>query len=1007
MFKNFLPIKFLKRRGQVLVFYALLIPLLFLFAGVGMDLGWYYLNVSRLQNAADAAVLAGAYKLVEQDEFSNYFVKVLRNPPGDIMEYEKVRFNTFVEDLNMADGEEEAKRYSGKNLGHIVAGDTIKVFDDWNTSANTDRHEVTLSAALYAKIADAQWNENGIRYYGVTLKEKVTHLFLRNFEPMDATVTAYVMLQPHDVDLITVIKELEDNNVIANWEYQNKYHDASVKWNHYRQTGTNNAGNSGQKTVSYVAGEYFRTETVNVEVKKGDGNNNGFKGTKNHSSGQSTGANGNKYYDETQVDSLNIDFNQDIATKFLTDWDLGADLPAGITKVTYKTDAMDGWDENNGYDLRIQGLINFRDAWKNRNLMDEDTSNDLDPDPLWVRIESDPWWAGSIAPYIGNPGWNSVRQMIISIDKSNTESTDHAFKFTNDKKKVDNNISAGVGDFDGYKIEGGLAYKYRPFFIFYKGPEVYEEGNDVRKSQPVILNLNADWNGILYAPNSPVVILGNQKKLTGFVIAKEFVQLKTKEDYTSNGYKEYQDKNGKPILVKSEDIFSENELNTEYPTADYKKETDDNGTIYFKEWKKLAKHFIVEAQYVKGMSGYNDNNYVAALKKYRTVYDADLKDYRAVTDADIVEIQFPEKDSFEAENNHQTYHVVAADLLDESDISTTELDKQSDKSTFTKAEYAPVIVKATGETKYIAKINLPYVRMYTMKNGDNYPYVPVCDLKVTQGFPSNIYSVNGATLADDTNNIYSGQYVTADYRTRLTTEPNLLVDEADKNWKIKDLWKVVATKYGNMEWYKYYDSTAEAQITKTDDNGMKYFISLSEETEVTNYNQDPAITATYIKIGNDAYISDGLSSYYTYYDYQTNQDGIDVDKGNLQKVIHLVMDNKGNVQTKPLDEGSTEQITDSYKFQPEDTGWNKKTKDLETGEKTKDYRIQEYEVLYHKSAFNLSEESRYSYFQIPSLKRVNYRYMNVDELNKTSEKTGSDWDVEDMFFTTRRANWID
>ena len=71
MFKNFLPIKFLKRRGQVLVFYALLIPLLFLFAGVGMDLGWYYLNVSRLQNAADAAVLAGAYKLVEQDEFSN------------------------------------------------------------------------------------------------------------------------------------------------------------------------------------------------------------------------------------------------------------------------------------------------------------------------------------------------------------------------------------------------------------------------------------------------------------------------------------------------------------------------------------------------------------------------------------------------------------------------------------------------------------------------------------------------------------------------------------------------------------------------------------------------------------------------------------------------------------------------------------------------------------------------------------------------------------------------
>ncbi|MBR0290161.1 MAG: pilus assembly protein, partial [Selenomonadaceae bacterium] len=52
--------KHFKQRGQVLVLYALLIPLLFLFAGVGLDLGWYSLNVSRLQNAADAAALAGA-----------------------------------------------------------------------------------------------------------------------------------------------------------------------------------------------------------------------------------------------------------------------------------------------------------------------------------------------------------------------------------------------------------------------------------------------------------------------------------------------------------------------------------------------------------------------------------------------------------------------------------------------------------------------------------------------------------------------------------------------------------------------------------------------------------------------------------------------------------------------------------------------------------------------------------------------------------------------------------
>ena len=57
--------------GQTLVFFALLVPILFLFAGVTIDLGWYYLNVSRLQNAADAAVLAGAKELFEKLKDNN------------------------------------------------------------------------------------------------------------------------------------------------------------------------------------------------------------------------------------------------------------------------------------------------------------------------------------------------------------------------------------------------------------------------------------------------------------------------------------------------------------------------------------------------------------------------------------------------------------------------------------------------------------------------------------------------------------------------------------------------------------------------------------------------------------------------------------------------------------------------------------------------------------------------------------------------------------------------
>ena len=52
------------RRGQTMVLYAVLTPLAIFLSGGAIDLGWYYLNVSRLQNAADAAVIAGAQEII-------------------------------------------------------------------------------------------------------------------------------------------------------------------------------------------------------------------------------------------------------------------------------------------------------------------------------------------------------------------------------------------------------------------------------------------------------------------------------------------------------------------------------------------------------------------------------------------------------------------------------------------------------------------------------------------------------------------------------------------------------------------------------------------------------------------------------------------------------------------------------------------------------------------------------------------------------------------------------
>ncbi len=151
-------------------------------------------------------------------------------------------------------------------------------------------------------------------------------------------------------------------------------------------------------------------------------------------------------------------------------------------------------------------------------------------DPLYVRIESEELNEGSNDRY-----GTLVRQIWLNVDKD-------------------------------YKAEGS-----RPMVIFYEGPdrglseeydkEELETGQapnpsarypflTKRDSEPVILNLNADFKGILFAPNSPVAIIGNGHKLEGFVIAEKFVKPITSpkgeytEEKTINGVKVYTNKWG-------------------------------------------------------------------------------------------------------------------------------------------------------------------------------------------------------------------------------------------------------------------------------------------------------------------------------------------------------------------------------------------------------------------------------------------------------------------------------
>ena len=181
--------KFLfNQRGQVAILFALMMPIFILILGVVLDLGWYYLNVSRLQNAADAAAVAGANALIKNDEednistFSDYKnVKLVGKYPA--RDSNKYRVDNICELNAIEKSNVIANEYVAKNLSSNK--DTI--INSWTKT------EVKAEEGLYTK-------DNNL-YYVVKLKEEIRHFFLPGwFDDMTAPVTAVALMSRQAVE---------------------------------------------------------------------------------------------------------------------------------------------------------------------------------------------------------------------------------------------------------------------------------------------------------------------------------------------------------------------------------------------------------------------------------------------------------------------------------------------------------------------------------------------------------------------------------------------------------------------------------------------------------------------------------------------------------------------------------------------------------------------------------------------------------------------------------------
>lgn len=495
--------KYFKKRGQVLVFYALMIPLLFLFAGAGIDLGWYYLNVSRLQNAADAAAVAGAQMIYKNEKDLTTF-KSLQRPlltsNRTLDSSKKYLGATADEKSEISTANSTAKNYAVKNLGdtkEVNTGTATEpnmetwLIDSWSKSSADSDRRVEMNSALY--------NDGSTGFYFVvTLTEKIEHLFMPGwFDPMDAPVTAVALLTKkiipdgarppgggaeHKVegeDLLTAMYKLEDKSVTRNWEAQTyatekqfaTFYNGAKKYDGKMNEYQDKDG------VHYDSKKGYRYRYETAEVRAG---------SKNQGSSQGKMYN---YTEEQGIDSLNLDFKADIQFKSeVTEWEDFDIVYTGSAKFDYKN----GANSSSG-NLRIHSTFNFTTPYTVRQNRTEEQIAENPEDALYVRIESEP--IDPLPFRTSHRAYSSVRQIFLNINQSNTGEND------------------------------------RPLVFFYDGPEKINDNSSVRDSQPVILNLNADSRVILFAPHSPVVINGNGHKMQGFVIAKEFVQLTTAADY--------------------------------------------------------------------------------------------------------------------------------------------------------------------------------------------------------------------------------------------------------------------------------------------------------------------------------------------------------------------------------------------------------------------------------------------------------------------------------------------
>lgn len=439
-----------------------------------------------------------------------------------------------------------------RNGNYILDSNGNKMQDYTNVYANSTAYTERFNANIY----DGAWNH---------FQDFFNHFWATGYH--DPSTPSDSMLIAGDFYRVETITIRDDVNSASDRPYGSNSSVAATSASINKKPGhVNNPGKSTKKTYA--------------KYKDKDGTMKDITDT----------GNVGLPYKWEYLDSINVDFKPEVTLpdKWIgKDWDVSLEDNSGVS-FNYKNWATPGQSGNvvitDKYikHMRIHANINFDEPYKERSdlepprdpykeeLREKDAAGNLLPDILWGRIESEPmlFYPDALNGYETHMGkkqtaLSSVRQIIINVNSSNYNT-------------------------------GSVTY--RPVIIFYDGPERYSLDDPLRDSKPVILNLGKPFRGVLFAPNSPVVVVGNaQNQFQGFVVAKKYMRLKEDKDFIHGGYRYFNSKDKQWEYFRSVDAngkityrdvggnlkTNRNDSNT-YKVAYYYAKGDNSGTKYYR-----------------------------------------------------------------------------------------------------------------------------------------------------------------------------------------------------------------------------------------------------------------------------------------------------------------------------------------------------------------------------------------------------------------------------------------